>query len=70
MLTAYYIMAASSVSAISDREVKRLEKVLVQEAKADQKSIEDAIKNVKQAEKTLHKCAKVCSILAPFHLLD
>ncbi len=44
---------------MSDREVKKLEKVLAQEAKADLKAIDHAMKDVKAAEKALQKCAKV-----------
>ncbi|KAI0722206.1 hypothetical protein C8T65DRAFT_691872 [Cerioporus squamosus] len=43
---------------MSDREAKKLEKVLAKEAKADQKAIDHAMKDIKAAEKALQKCAK------------
>ena len=46
-------------SVMTDREAKKLEKVLAQEAKADQKAIDRAMKDVKAAEKALKKCTEV-----------
>lgn len=50
-----------ALTVISDREAKKLEKVLAQEAKAEQKSIKRALQDVSEAEKALLKCNKVCS---------
>ena len=48
-----------SVSVIGDKEAKKLEKVLAQEAKADQKAIDRALEDIRQSEKALQKCTQV-----------
>ncbi|KAI0751501.1 hypothetical protein C8Q80DRAFT_1099872 [Daedaleopsis nitida] len=51
-------MSSSPTSGVSDRGAKKLEKLFVQEAKTEQKSIDHALKDVKEAEKALRKCMK------------
>ncbi|KAI9001325.1 hypothetical protein BD414DRAFT_511877 [Trametes punicea] len=46
------------MSVISDREAKKLEKLMAKEAKAEEKHIQHALKDVQKAEKAVKKCLK------------
>ena len=43
------------MSVIGDREAKKLEKLMAQEAKAEEKNIKHALKDVKKAERAVKK---------------
>ena len=51
--------SSSSLASLAGKEVKKLEKLMAKEAKADQKALDHALKDVRSAEKVLQKSAKV-----------
>ena len=52
-------LTSSSSGILTDKEVKKLEKILASEASAEQKHLDTAMKDLKKAEKALNSSTKV-----------